>query len=214
MPRVSEAHKAEVRQRLLDAAQVCLERNGYRDITTRELLAEAGLSNGTLYTYFPTKDHLYEALAEDLLDADRMRLTAEAEAGVGMATSLLRFVREVILATPEMAVAVATFRSRPGADAGAALARINARVVEGFRPLVERSQTEGTVRADIDAAALVELLDVVWDGLGRRAAQGTFATSYERVGDALLDLLVRGGVAGTGGALEGAGEERHRGRGE
>ena len=77
MPRVSEAHKAEVRQRLLDAAQVCLERNGYRDITTRELLAEAGLSNGTLYTYFPTKDHLYEALAEDLLDADRMRLTAD-----------------------------------------------------------------------------------------------------------------------------------------
>ena len=53
MPKVSEEHTQQVRRRLLDAARICLERNGYQDVTTRELVAEAGLSTGTFYNYFP-----------------------------------------------------------------------------------------------------------------------------------------------------------------
>ncbi len=191
MPRVSEAHKEEVRRRLLDAARTCLERNGYRDITTRELLAEAGLSNGTLYKYFPTKHLLYEALAAEVVADDLARLAAEAEED-GMGTSLLRFVRQGLLASPEAAVAVATFRNQVGDGARASVRRVNGQTVDGFRPLVERAVAEGTVRVDVDVPALVELLDIVWDGLGRREAQQTFATSFERVGEVLVDLMVRG----------------------
>ena len=63
MPKVSAEHKDAVRRRIMEAALVCLRRNGFQDITTRELLAEAGLSTGTFYNYFPTKEQLYEALA-------------------------------------------------------------------------------------------------------------------------------------------------------
>ena len=70
MPKVSDEHKQAVRRRILDAARTCLERNGYHDVTTREVVAEAGLSTGTFYNYFPSKEHLYAALAEDALGAD------------------------------------------------------------------------------------------------------------------------------------------------
>jgi AcrR family transcriptional regulator len=207
VPRVSDAHKEEVRRRILDAAHVCLERNGYRDITTRELLAEAGLSNGTLYKYFPTKHLLYEALAAEVMAADLARVSDDAAGGRGMGTSLLRFVRQVLLAAPDAAVAVSTFRNQVGDSAAGTVRRVNRQAVDGFRPLIDRAKAEGTVRGDVDADALVELLDLVWDGLGRREARATFATSFERVGDALVDLLVRGVLAeGVRGAAGGGRE--------
>lgn len=195
MPKVSEAHKDQVRRRLLDAAYVCLERNGFQDMTTRELLAEAGLSNGTLYKYFPSKEHIYEALAEELLGEDVERLRAEAGAGApgGLGMGLLRFIREVVLIDPDAAIAVSTFRGRvTGDDAMAAIRRLNHWLVEQFAPLVDDAKADGWVRDGVDAEALVELIDLVWDGLGRRTAQKSFVTSDTRVGDVLIDLLIHG----------------------
>src|SRR5579862_3325952 len=98
MPRVSEDHKQAVRRRILDAALVCLERNGFQDVTTRELLAEAGLSTGTFYNYFPSKEHLYEALAEEALSADVSQALADGPLGVPVGHALLRFLQDFLLA--------------------------------------------------------------------------------------------------------------------
>ncbi|MEZ5141954.1 MAG: helix-turn-helix domain-containing protein [Acidimicrobiales bacterium] len=188
---MSAAHKDAVRRRIMDAALVCLERNGYRALTTRELLAEAGLSTGTFYNYFPTKEHLFEALAEDLLRAELQRMAAAAPDDQSIGDGLVRFLEETVLRDPDAAVAVAVFRGRmeAGADAAAAIARLNRFVVEEFAPVVGRAQAEGVLRDDLDTEALVELLDIVWDGLGRRQAAGTFQTSFERVGSLVAELV-------------------------
>jgi hypothetical protein len=65
---------------------------------------------------------------------------------------------------------------------------INGQLVTGMRPLVEGVREKGGIATD-DVDALVELLDIVWDGLTRRQRTGTFVTSYERVGSVLLGLL-------------------------
>lgn len=198
MPKVSPAHKEAVRRRIMDAALACLERSGYRDVTTRELLAEAGLSIGTFYNYFPSKEHLYEALAEEMMAADVRRIVEGAASG-SVGEGLLALLRELAVDQPQGAVAVATFRGRMHAepDAAEAIARLNRFVVDEFVPLVEKAQAEGWIRADLDAEALVELIDVVWDGMGRRQATGSFQTSYERVGSTLVALLA-GGALGDG----------------
>lgn len=198
MPRVSTAHKDAVRRRIMDAAVVCLERNHYRGLTTRELLAEAGLSTGTFYNYFPTKEHLYEALAEDLLRAELQRMLAAAPDDRTIGDGLLRFLEGTVLTDRDPAVAVAVFRSRmqEGGEAAEAIARLNRFVVEEFAPVVARAQAEGELRQDLDTEALVELLDIVWDGLGRRQAAGTFQTSFERVGAAMVALVRAGALAG------------------
>ena len=97
MPRVSPAHKDAVRRRIMDAALVCLGRNGYRNVTTREVLAEAGLSTGTFYNYFPTKDHLYEALAAELLAGERARLADGVARGDDLGAALMRFLADHVL---------------------------------------------------------------------------------------------------------------------
>lgn len=197
MPKVTAEHKEGVRRRIMDAALICLERNGYRNLTTRELLAEARLSVGTFYNYFPTKEHLYEALAEEALASDIDRIRHAAADGAPIGEVLLDFLRDLASSAPTGTIAMATFRSRVNAEPEAreAIARLNRWVVDEFSPLVEQAQAEGTLAADLDARAVVELLDIIWDGLGRRAATDTFETSYRHVGEAMMRVLLRGLLA-------------------
>lgn len=197
MPKVSDEHKDNVRRRIMDAAVVCLVRNDYQEITTRELLAEAGLSTGTFYNYFPSKEDLYVALAEEMLSEDAARILAERSDTDPTGNGLLRLLRDYMLADPRAAIAVANFRSRTSGDeAMAAVGRLNEWIVEEFTPLVRIAQEDGTVRDDIDPRALVELLDLVWHALGHRAAQDAFRTSYDQVGRVLLQVLVGGALRG------------------
>jgi AcrR family transcriptional regulator len=196
MPKVSAEHKEAVRRRIMDAALVCLQRSGYQQLTTRELLAEAGLSIGTFYNYFPSKDHLYEALAEEMLANDVERVVDGSADRDSFGLSLVAFLQNFAMSEPQGAVAVATFRSRmdAGPDAAEAIVRLNRYVLDQFVPLVQKAQAEGWVRDDLDPAALVELVDIVWDGLGRREANAGFETSFEEVGATFIELVLRGAL--------------------
>jgi AcrR family transcriptional regulator len=196
MPKVSAEHKDAVRRRILDAALTCLARNDFQDVTTRELVAEAGLSTGTIYNYFSSKELLYEALAEELLGDDIERLQQETgESATGEV--LFRFLSSYLFSDPAPAVALSGFRGRINlsGDAKDAIDRLNAFIVQEFTPFVEKARADGFLRDDVDAEAIVELFDIIWDGVGRRAATGTFQTDHTRIGNAMLKLVVHGMLA-------------------
>lgn len=50
--------------RILDAAELCFVRAGFHRTTMQDVAAEAGMSAGNLYRYFPSKDALVAGLAE------------------------------------------------------------------------------------------------------------------------------------------------------
>lgn len=185
MPKVSAEHREQVRRRLLDAARTVVVRDGPEGATTRGILEQAGVSAGTLYNYFASKDELFEALIEDVLRGEATILAATDE-------GLTAFVR-LLMAEPDNP-ALAWFRGRMSTDADqrAAQHRINDYVVGLFGPMVAAEQSSGELAAELDADALVELVDILHDGMNRRNALGTFVTSYERVGAALLAVFTSG----------------------
>jgi AcrR family transcriptional regulator len=65
VPRVSEEHLAARRQQILEAARVCFVRNGFHATSMQEVIAEAGLSVGAIYRYFPSKTSLIIGIAEE-----------------------------------------------------------------------------------------------------------------------------------------------------
>jgi AcrR family transcriptional regulator len=67
VPRVSEAHLAARRQQIIDAARACFLRNGFHNTSMQDVIAEAGLSVGAVYRYFPSKYELVTALAEQVI---------------------------------------------------------------------------------------------------------------------------------------------------
>jgi AcrR family transcriptional regulator len=65
MPKVSDAHRAARRRQILDAARRCFVRNGFHATSMQDIFAQAGLSAGAVYRYFPGKDALVAAIAEE-----------------------------------------------------------------------------------------------------------------------------------------------------
>jgi AcrR family transcriptional regulator len=79
MPRVSETHLAARRQQILDAARICFLRNGFHQTSMQDVIAEAGLSVGAVYRYFPSKAEIVEAIAEQYADQIWAELAALAD---------------------------------------------------------------------------------------------------------------------------------------
>lgn len=59
MPRVSLAHQAAVRRRIVDAAVRVFSAHGYRQATVADVVRESGLSVGAIYTYYDSKESLF-----------------------------------------------------------------------------------------------------------------------------------------------------------
>jgi AcrR family transcriptional regulator len=188
VPKVSTEHKEQVRQRLIDAARIVVLRDGHEGATTRAVLDEAGLSAGSLYNYFSSKDELFEALAEQVI-SENIRQRA---AGDGRPGDMLVGLAAELLTVPDLP-ALAWFRGRLSADPEVrrAITKFNGAIVESFAPLLAAAQADGTIDADIDVDALVELFDVIVEGLNRRQVMDTFVTDFDRVGRIAIDVLLR-----------------------
>src|SRR3712207_3329811 len=72
VPSVDEP-QGERRNRILDAAERCFVRAGFHRTTMQDVAAEAGMSPGNLYRYFPSKDAIVAGLSE----RDRARVAKD-----------------------------------------------------------------------------------------------------------------------------------------
>jgi AcrR family transcriptional regulator len=78
VPRVSENHLAARRQQILDAARSCFLRNGFHATSIQDVIAEAGLSVGAFYRYFPSKSELISATVGEFVREVEETLSAIA----------------------------------------------------------------------------------------------------------------------------------------
>lgn len=65
MPKRDDAHMADQRRRILEAAFACLIENENETPSIRQICHRAGVSNGALYTHFRNKQDIILALVED-----------------------------------------------------------------------------------------------------------------------------------------------------
>jgi AcrR family transcriptional regulator len=68
MPKIvdREAYRREILEKCLHL----FSRKGYAKVTMREIAAEVGVSTGTLYHYFPTKEKIQEALFSHIMETN------------------------------------------------------------------------------------------------------------------------------------------------
>jgi len=82
------------RKQLIDVAFALFASEGFRGTTTRMIAEKAGVSEATLYKYFPTKKDLFQAILDDRLCEISHRLIywdeAESEPPRQFITKLLR----------------------------------------------------------------------------------------------------------------------------
>ena len=164
--------QSDRRAEILEAARRCVSRSGFHQASMQEICAEAGMSPGNLYRYFPSKEALIAGIAErDRAEVAQQFAAADLSHGVfavleGLAHHHFtqRPHEQVVLCTEIMAEA----RRNPE------IARICAAFDDDVRcwllGLLRAAVARGDVPADIDLAGVVNMLMIIADGVWWRRA--------------------------------------------
>lgn len=75
MPKIVDHN--QYRQALLDQCFDLFAEKGYSTITMRQIAAGLGVSTGTLYHYFPSKEAIFEQLVEEMIQRDMLQVSSE-----------------------------------------------------------------------------------------------------------------------------------------
>ncbi len=188
--------REETRERLLAAALAVFAEQGFAAGTTKAITQRAGVAEGLLFHYFPTKtDLMLAVLARDPLEpAIRDRLAALGEAPVGEA--LPRMAREwlAVLRAHQPVALVLLQHAHADPQVQAAIMQTVRRIVELLAGYFAAHVAAGELRPCAPEAAAHLLLQALtglaisWDG--RPAAD------CERLLDQQLDLLLHGLLPG------------------
>lgn len=171
----SAKHEAK-RLRILEVAAECFATKGFQDTRTADICAAAGISAGSLFHYFPSKQSIFTAIFElDGLDAaDRLATALVADDALA---ALLDFV-EATAAQADyphlgglMLEVVANAR-RDEAFAGL-LDRNDRQMRDGVARLVARSQEQVRIDPGLAPDAVADWIMVLLDGGFVRAAADT-----------------------------------------
>ncbi len=166
MPRVSEEHRAARRDQILAAAVQCVAREGFHKTTMSHVTAESGLSAGAVYGYFKGKNEIIKAIADLAIGGLAASLQELAEGSdpvsptVALETALQHIER--LAQSPDgdlTRVAVQAWAEACRDDEVRELARQRLTDVRGsWERVLRRSQEDGTLRPDLDPAAMAQTM--------------------------------------------------------
>jgi len=175
MARLADPGLAERRRRqILDAALVCFRRRGFHQATMQEICAEAGISPGALYRYFPSKADIIAAIAEDeRRETDASILNVR---GGGLIDGLCELANRVMgrFANESRAPIFADVFAEAARDPVLAnrLAEIDAQSLRRLVEALEAAQSRGEIDPKLDAEGAARTLIATIEGMSMRYAFG------------------------------------------
>lgn len=143
------------RDKLLAAARPLIDAHG-RGVSLEAIARQAGVSIGTLYNHFPTRNALFEAAFTR--EAEELRERAEEWADEeDPAAALFRWLRlQLEYGSRGRALGAAVMNTRH--QEGSTVQRTHAAMHDAGGVLLQRAQDAGQVRPDIDLARVLRLI--------------------------------------------------------
>ena len=155
-----------VRERLLDAAEGCLEQFGPQKTSMEDVARAAGMSRATVYRYFENRDALLLGVASrqaSSLAADAISYLAQFNTISDWLVEGLLFTLRELPSRPVFASLVTSLDSHASGNlflGSTGLVQIGVNVL---RPMFANAKEQGLLRDDVDPEMLVEwLLRVLW----------------------------------------------------
>jgi len=195
MPKVSDTHLADRRDQILSAAAACFAAQGFHATSMADVVGASGLSAGSVYRYFASKDDLIGAIVDRYLEGlvghfARAHMTSSSPADTVI--DAIRLLTQGLIDTPFQPFAQLmpqfwsearrneTIRQR-GETAFRAL-------LGQFADIVRRAQGEGTLQTDLEPSGVAQVMLALVQGfflqsilLGQDAALEVYADTVRRL---------------------------------
>ena len=157
---------------ILAAAQRCFVRSGFHGASMQDICAEAGMSPGNLYRYFPSKEALIAGIAE----RDRAEVAQEfasADLSRGFFAVLEGMAYHHFSERPDEQVKLCTeimSEARRNPEIARISAAFDADVKKWLIDLMRAGAERGDIARDLDFDAVATMLMVIADGVWWRRA--------------------------------------------
>ena len=184
------------RQQILDGARKVFLEHGFDGASVNDIVRETGVSKGTLYAYFPSKERLFETLvfedrrgqAERLFDGmDASRPTEEVLKEMGY-----RFGRLLTSSGQVAYLRMVMAASAKFPDAGRAFYEAGPRYgMAKLTDFVTEKVRQGELKTDDPQMAAMQFLELAHCGVSKRLLFGV----AEEIGDAEVERTVKAAVA-------------------
>ena len=180
-------------QRILEAAKLCFVRSGFQGASMQQICAEAGMSPGALYRYFPSKEAIVEAICE----ADRQQDTecfisllenpSVVDGLVGAAIAHMRHVHESGNARLFSEIRAESMRNEVIRET---CNRCKAPVHELIANQLQGAIERGEIAPQVDLATLLASIMAIGEGLALNDLPA-LGVSFDK-----LEIVVRAMVVG------------------
>ncbi len=190
MRRANAKLQSDRRAEILTAAQYCFARCGFHQTSMQEICAEAGMSPGNLYRYFPSKEAIIAGIAErDRADVRQQFKAVENAPEVFAALAALARHHLVERSADEVALCAEIMaESRRNPDIARIYEGVEQDVKVLLAGLLKRAASEGEIAPDLDYEVIAVVLMALADGLAwRRAVEPRF--DAEAILPIVLDMV-------------------------
>ncbi len=197
LPAGTRAEKREVQvQRVLDAAKKCFVRSGFRGASMHEICVEAGMSPGALYRYFPSKESIIEAIAENNRREDLAFISqlgngpSLIDGFMNAVMAHLRHVHSTGMGPLFTEIRAESMRNETVRNC---CQQSESQFMDAFRAFVTKATQEGQLNPVTDVNTLVLVMMAVGEGLifSNLPEQGVGADKLEPVLRAMVVAFLR-----------------------
>jgi AcrR family transcriptional regulator len=164
--------QSDRRAEILAAAQRCFVRSGFHQTSMQEICAEAGMSPGNLYRYFPSKESLIAGIAE----RDRTEVAQEfasADLSQGFFAVLEGMAHHHFSVRPDEQVKLCTeimAEARRHPEIARISSSFDADVKRWLIDLFKAGAERGDIPKDVNFETVVSMLMIIADGVWWRRA--------------------------------------------
>jgi AcrR family transcriptional regulator len=171
MPKVSRQYERAQRQRIVGGATRAFARDGYAATTIDQIGRELGLSKGSIYTYFGSKEDLFVASLQSIYDSRFEALATACAADDAIEEKFSKILEKLadIVSPRDDVFARLSLAGFLESSRIPRLLEIKTASHQRFGGLVQRllreGQQAGKVRADLNIPSVTVVLLAVSDGL-------------------------------------------------
>lgn len=140
----------ETREKIFQAAKRILQKKGYEELSIKNICEEAGVSNGSFYHHFKTKDDLLSYYIEDQpqIDPDLLELPENA---AGVKAGIIRVYMNYVKYCRELGVEfMSGYYDTKNQALNAAIRTERPYPIVTVQTYVEKAEKEGIVRLNVE----------------------------------------------------------------
>jgi AcrR family transcriptional regulator len=194
MPKVTSMYKAGIKEKIIQAAVESFAQTGFDRTKMEDIAKRLGLSKGTIYLYFKSKEDLFLAICEYNIhqgDKEDAGLFVRKEDVASDAEQIYDNIRRREQGNDRVMLEMVAESAR-NPKLRKAMHELHVKVHDHVMQGVKNKVEEGFIRKDVDATSLAIALVALYDGLAVNRMLGVSDAVNKRAWVAMIKAMIAG----------------------